>query len=83
VERDGGRSETDLAQSASLRRADGPSKPLWHIKKKAPRGTCFRVCTVQVAERESAATLSETFLQITHSLMIQKPYMDFLSAMFP
>ena len=50
MERDGGRSETDLAQSASLRRADGPRKPLWHIKKKAPRGTCFRVCNVQVAE---------------------------------
>lgn len=50
MERDGGHSETDLAQSASLRRADGLCKPLWHTKKKAPRGTCFLVCNVQVAD---------------------------------
>lgn len=50
MERDGGRWETNLAWLGRLRRADGPCKPLWHIKKKAPRGTCFRVCNVQVAE---------------------------------
>ncbi len=50
MERDAGRSETDLARLGRLRRADGACKPLWHIKKKALQGTCFRVCTVQVAE---------------------------------
>ncbi len=44
-------SERNSADTLENRRSRSKFfKPLWHIMKKAPRGTCFRLCNVQVAE---------------------------------